>query len=69
MPRQGTSIHSLLEELQSFITIDPKDLERAKKVRLSSEKNAEYKELLQCWKMGDYDEAPELLAQRLIALL
>lgn len=64
-----TTIFSMLQEMQSFVHIDKEDLEKAKVSKITFHNHSGFKELVQAWLRGDYDEDPEILAQSLTALL
>lgn len=63
------AIYDLLLELSSFITISEELKDKAFDSQVNDYNNDEFKDLLNNWDNGDYDESPELLLQALKGLL
>lgn len=63
------TLFDLLDELQSFIEVNEKDLEKAAQSSVTDVNNKEFKDLVKGWTNGLYDEDPLLLRDRLIALI
>lgn len=64
-----TTLFELLQDLRDFAAVDQEDLDRAAKSGITDQNNSEFDVLLQAWQNGSYDNDPELLCQRLIALI
>ena len=63
------TIFELLQDLRDFTAVDQEDLDRAAKSDVTDQNNAEFDMLLQAWQNGSYDNDPDILVQRLIALI
>lgn len=64
-----TTIHDLLQELQSFQSIDSKTLALAKKSTITYQNSKEFRDLLLAWTQGVYDEDVPMLVNELENLL
>ena len=49
----------LLQEMQSFVHVKPELITKAKKAKVNEKNNSVFRDVLQGWKAGDYDESPE----------
>jgi len=63
------TIYDILTELQSFLHVDKKDLDFAKKSKINDSNNNEIKSLVNKWSTGVYDEDPDQLLNSLLDLL
>ena len=64
-----TTIHDLLLELTSFLTVTQELRDLTLQSDINSNNSEEFRDLLGNWYAGYYDESPELLLQALKRLL
>jgi hypothetical protein len=62
------SLHDICTELQSFVSFDKKDLDAAKKSKITTKNNSSLKRLVSAWEYGRYDEDIDSLKSELINL-
>jgi len=63
------TIHDMLSEMQTWVTISDEKLEEAKQSKLNNKNNTQLNELVNAWNSGSYDEDPELMVQKILNLL
>ena len=56
---------SMFEEMQTWVSFSPDQLEKAKKSKINTSNSLSFKFLVQNWGEGFYDESPELIKQEL----
>lgn len=64
-----TTIHSALQEMQSFVQVSKTTMDKAEDSLITTENNSTMRELWRDWGDGVYDNDPETLAQELANLL
>ena len=60
---------SMFEEMQTWVSFSPDQLEKAKKSKINTSNSLSFKFLVQNWGEGFYDESPELMKQELEAYI
>lgn len=64
-----TSLSAMLSEMQTWCTISPEDIQKAKDSGIRSNNNSALKALVKAWLQGVYDEDPEYLKNELLKLI
>jgi len=63
------SIYQLLSELQSFVSINDQVMDIAHKSEISTENSMLFRQYVEDWENGVYDEDPDILVQDILCLL
>ena len=63
------TIADLLREMQSFVSVDSRTIEKAERTNINSDNNALFNGYLEDWQDGVYDEDPDYLVNDLISML
>lgn len=66
---ETVSIWELLSELSEYTPVSREDLDKAELSDIDNDTHVEFSVLLEQWKVGQFDEDPELLVQQLNAML
>ena len=66
---ENVSILDFLKEMQSFVTVSKKTLEKAAESGITTENNTQLRGYLREWKDGMWDEDPSLLTQNVANML
>lgn len=64
-----TTILSLLEEMQSFVSVSPETIAKAKASKIHFHNNESFRDLTRAWVNGDYDEDPGMIVSECESLL
>jgi hypothetical protein len=66
---ENITAFELLEELESWLTVDMTDKTKAVTSGIDTTSNPEFRELVEGWTSGKYDEDPDVLKQEILNLV
>ena len=69
MTHNPISLYDMLQEMQTWISISPEDLNKARSSDINTTNSPQLKRLVRGWVNGIYDEDPEVLVQELQNLI
>lgn len=66
---ESISIYDLLTEVSEYTPVTKEKLDEAAASDIDNDNHVIFSGLVEAWRAGFYDEDPDLLAQRIIALM
>lgn len=69
MDIKKVTLSDVLQEMQSFVSVDANDIQRAKETGIKVSNNPEFNDLVDGWINGMYDEDPNALVSELLNLI